>query len=300
MKRFFIPLDGSAFAQQAARVAAAVARNKDHELIFMHAHWPGLRPLDSDGFIPNIELTLGDAARRVHMEYRVTPSDDLTGQVVLDAAYDCGADLVIMASHGQGGLGRHLYGRVADQVLQSTRLPVLLVPASLPRRWPRVAPPSVVLALDESESSERAIEPTIAITELLHADLVLVRAIWEWDPGTAQYERALGRAERYLRGVIARIARPALRMRWECRWGDPDQVIVDVARDVGAVALGMGTSGQGGRHGRTLGSIALGTVRRTDVPVLLVPPADHLRLPPLSHLLDGVSLSRSPALLPGR
>ncbi len=49
------------------------------------------------------------------------------GPAIVDAAARLDADLVVMATHGRGGLGRTLLGSVADHVVRHAGCPVLLV-----------------------------------------------------------------------------------------------------------------------------------------------------------------------------
>ena len=46
---------------------------------------------------------------------------------IVDYAAKNGVDLIIMASHGRAGVSRWAYGSVADKVLRSSCVPVLLV-----------------------------------------------------------------------------------------------------------------------------------------------------------------------------
>src|SRR3990170_1633771 len=48
-------------------------------------------------------------------------------EAVVSAAAARGADLVVMSSHGRGGLGRLVFGSVADAVLRQSGVPVLLI-----------------------------------------------------------------------------------------------------------------------------------------------------------------------------
>jgi nucleotide-binding universal stress UspA family protein len=48
---------------------------------------------------------------------------------ILDTAEEAAADLIVMATHGRGGLPRLWLGSVALKVVQSARTPVLLVRA---------------------------------------------------------------------------------------------------------------------------------------------------------------------------
>jgi nucleotide-binding universal stress UspA family protein len=47
--------------------------------------------------------------------------------VLARAADACGADLIVMGTHGRSGMRRLLLGSVAESLLRATRLPVLLV-----------------------------------------------------------------------------------------------------------------------------------------------------------------------------
>jgi nucleotide-binding universal stress UspA family protein len=46
---------------------------------------------------------------------------------IVAAARDAGADLIAMSTHGRSGLGRLLFGSVAEQVLRHADVPVLMI-----------------------------------------------------------------------------------------------------------------------------------------------------------------------------
>jgi nucleotide-binding universal stress UspA family protein len=46
---------------------------------------------------------------------------------IVDAARASGADLIAMSTHGRSGLGRLLFGSVAEQVLRRAEVPVFLM-----------------------------------------------------------------------------------------------------------------------------------------------------------------------------
>jgi len=50
-------------------------------------------------------------------------------QVIVEEAQKCGADLIVMATHGRTGLSHLLLGSVAEKVIRSARCPVLTVPS---------------------------------------------------------------------------------------------------------------------------------------------------------------------------
>ncbi|MBK6615606.1 universal stress protein [Ottowia sp.] len=68
-----------------------------------------------------------DAPTRPITELIVHEGDDVP-QAILDEAERGSADLILMASRGEGLLAGLLFGSVAQEVLRRTRKPLLLVP----------------------------------------------------------------------------------------------------------------------------------------------------------------------------
>ena len=58
---------------------------------------------------------------------RVAIVEGHAGTAIVDAARAEHADIVVMATHGRGGIGRALLGSVADYVVRHVDCPVLLV-----------------------------------------------------------------------------------------------------------------------------------------------------------------------------
>jgi nucleotide-binding universal stress UspA family protein len=53
--------------------------------------------------------------------------EDDPKDAIVSVAKEKGVSLIIMSSHGRGGLGRLVHGSVADAVLRSNEIPVLLL-----------------------------------------------------------------------------------------------------------------------------------------------------------------------------
>ena len=67
-----------------------------------------------------------------------TTSEVIVGRVadsLADFADKKGADLILIATHGRSGVSRWVRGSVADKVLRSSRVPVMMVraPAAIPQ-----------------------------------------------------------------------------------------------------------------------------------------------------------------------
>ena len=66
---------------------------------------------------------LGELGLRVQTEV----CEGHVAEAILDYADSKHADLIAMSTHGRSGLGRLLMGSVAEKVMHSTKVPVLLV-----------------------------------------------------------------------------------------------------------------------------------------------------------------------------
>ena len=78
-----------------------------------------------DLYIYDVEKSLKDKGFKVKAESRLGKP----AEAIVDCANKNEVDLIVMASHGRSGVSRWAYGSVADKVLRSTCVPVLLVKA---------------------------------------------------------------------------------------------------------------------------------------------------------------------------
>jgi nucleotide-binding universal stress UspA family protein len=76
-----------------------------------------------------IDYLNGVAARLRQRNLKVNTEhpEGSANQVIVDRAKALGATLILMTTHGRGGLGRMVFGSVADSVLRHAPCPVLLV-----------------------------------------------------------------------------------------------------------------------------------------------------------------------------
>jgi nucleotide-binding universal stress UspA family protein len=145
-KRILVPLDGSSLAKQALPVAAGLAMHAPAELILLRVVAPvvldaGFRPLDRP-ISRHDEIVIGpceQAGRELEAcalnlrreQIAATPVVvvDHTAEAIVDEAARREVDLIVMATHGYGGLQRWALGSIADKVLHATTTPLVLVRA---------------------------------------------------------------------------------------------------------------------------------------------------------------------------
>ena len=74
-------------------------------------------------YLEQIAARLRSSGLKVDAEHPEGPAN----HVIVDRAAALGVSLILMTTHGRGGLGRMVFGSVADSVLRHAPCPVLLV-----------------------------------------------------------------------------------------------------------------------------------------------------------------------------
>jgi len=110
-------------------------------------------------------------------------------QAILDFAREKEIDLIVVGSHGRGGLGKAVLGSVAERVFRHSPVPVLTVGPQVERTAGATAPRNVLLAVDFTANSERAIKFAIALARQHDAKLTLLHVVEHW-PTEAEGDRA--------------------------------------------------------------------------------------------------------------
>jgi len=146
--RIVVGLDGSEFAEQvlphvealATKFGSAVtllrATTIDRTLVHLPAHmlpagFPATNPISMVEADRHAASTyLADVTQRLSnqnfaVEYEVVPGG--AADVIIETAGRLHADLIAMTTHGEGGLGRIVFGSVAGAVLHRAPCPILLV-----------------------------------------------------------------------------------------------------------------------------------------------------------------------------
>jgi nucleotide-binding universal stress UspA family protein len=192
-------------------------------------------------------------------------------------------DLVVMATHGRGGLGRFVYGSVAARVLHEAEVPVLLVRAWEERPGGSFdAAPRIVVPLDGSRFAEAALPVARELATALSGHLLFAQAIMppevagvpdmHYQPFDPEAELAM--ATSYLRRIADQESTPERPAEVIAQVGLPSAFIPEVARAHRAALVVMATHGRSGLGRLVLGSVADATLRQGNTPLLLVRPQE--------------------------
>jgi len=218
---------------------------------------------------------------------------------ILRYADENGIDLILMATHGRSGISRWFIGSVADRVLRSSRVPVLLVRAGISQeilgaQWPG----SVLVPLDGSGPAELVLPHVMTLAKQPGArtsEVVLLRVcepmamplfappefLVDWGDISAKH---MAKAKRSAKSYLARMERrfndAGIEVTSEVLKGQPAEEIIGYARKKPFSLIVMATHGRSGLSRWAYGSVAEKVLLAISSPLLLVRPAspgDHLR-----------------------
>src|SRR5215213_631072 len=280
--RILVPVDGSPEASAALPYAAALA-TPGTEIVLLTVV-PSAT--DADAARAGLET----AAQRLRVAGQTVRTEVATGNParrIVDTAVELRAEMIVMASHGRGALGRLIYGSVADRVGRESPVPVMVV------RTKQLAPGPVgitrlVVPLDGSSRAESALPVATTISQRLGTPISLVRVV---DPADAmppavgvgeaipfeiydEAEKELEQeARRYLDTMAQKLREQGLPVATSVLMGPPASSIEEATHFGDVLVLSS--------HERTrvmrwlLGSVAEKLTREDESPVILVPAPDH-------------------------
>lgn len=287
-KTILVPLDGSELAAKALPYAERLAKESGSQLILVRAieAWgSGGRRHDHEGeALPHAEAGLQAIASDLSIR-GITPETvvcvDEAASAIDGVARHHHADVIVMSTHGRSGLARWAYGSVAERVLRSNELPLLLVSAHSKRDWglPSLGP--VLVPLDGSPLAEEALAPAVALAGTLRTGVMLLQvveppnaAVYGAAPGAVfplgELDQWLDDAKAYLRGVAERYSTEQITVNGETLIGYAAAAIAEVAAQQNAAAIAITTHGRTGLARLALGSVTLGVVQRVAAPILVV------------------------------
>jgi nucleotide-binding universal stress UspA family protein len=291
--RIVVGVDGSPAAHAAVCWAAGLGEAFGAEVVAVHA--VGLLeevhdPNDVTGswradVLDLVESTWCAGLAQAGCDYRVVVRDGPPVDVLLAVAEDEHADLLVVGSRGVGATNPALaLGSTSLRVLQRALAPVLVVPER-----PEGASDTsglelrhILVGVDRSEPSLAALELAADIAEATGGSLSVVE-VFEYVPpfplgpetaATSEGEQhALELTSRLLEDEARGIRDRGVWVQVIVRSGEPAPTLLEVAGDVDADLVGVGTRGRGDPAEPLLGSVARAVVHQGRRPTLVVPAA---------------------------
>jgi nucleotide-binding universal stress UspA family protein len=297
-RRVLVPLDGSPIAETALAVVASLVELLDSSVLLLHVierdapvavH--GERHLRDAGeareYLEEVADRVLPAAATIERHVETPPVGEVAQSIVEHAA-EFGSDLIALCTHGRGALRHRLFGSVAQRVVASGQVPVLLVPPEPAGLTPLSELRHLLIPLDGTVEHEGGLKLAVAIARSVSARLHLVAVVPTLSsiggpeaatglllPRTtaAVLDLARERVGAYLDEQVADLRARQLAVTAEIRRGDPTRSIVGAAETWGADVIVLATHGRTGTDAFWSGSVTPRVSAHARLPLLLVPAA---------------------------
>ena len=293
-RKLLVPLDGSRLAEAVLPAARLLAEQFEATVSLLHVlerdapevvHGePHLRSVqEADAYLERVAERC--ACQGASVESHVHPSEERDVAVsIIEHAREFGADLILLTTHGWGGMRDLLVGSIAQQVLGRGALPVLLVRPTGDASPFEVR--SLLVPLDRTKEHDGAVLPVVEmLATVLHSSVHFVVAVATL--GTITRDAAAAavltptatrlalqmeedEARAYLERIAQDLRAAELSVTLEVRRGEAANCIVAAAKTTMADLIVMATHGRAGWGAFWAGSVASKLLSRTQQPLLLV------------------------------
>jgi nucleotide-binding universal stress UspA family protein len=146
-KHLLVPLDGSGLAEVALSSAVSLAQQFESKLSLLRVVRPPEVTGQTSGGVAHGEFVadlrqraLSEAQQYLRSQQGILRQQGLhvdilvvegrnVAELILDNMLALEVDIIVMSTHGRGGLNRWVFGSVADKVLRRAEVPILLIRA---------------------------------------------------------------------------------------------------------------------------------------------------------------------------
>jgi nucleotide-binding universal stress UspA family protein len=282
-----VPVDFSPHARAAAVRACEIARAWDARVRLLHGVVTRVEELaseddeaaDTPPKSPRHELE----SWRADLESLGAPisavvEDEDPVELIGRHAHAADVRLVVMGMHGFRGFDRVFLGSVADRVLHSAQIPLMLVKESEHAASLRIH--RILLATDFSPASEQALRLAIHWARRLQADVEVLHAIHESEAErdyprprdcASRSSRQRANALESLRSILSRTAAAGVRAVADLTYGAPSIEIVKHAARSRADLVVLGLRGETDERSDRWGSVTERVLRHVKCSVLVAP-----------------------------
>jgi len=296
-KMIMVPTDGSAFDHEAIRVALLVAQRSRAGVrlvrVFPTGAFFGMESSPEAARV-SVQVLEQERERIVGELQKLAAECRKTCDAQIDVALEDGpipdaleayasrnkVDLIVISSHGRGGIARLSLGSVTDMLIRRTSVPVLVVkpPASYLTTEAGELLRSIIVPLDGSSLAEQILPEVMTLARVGGARIRLLHVL---APRNSAQEATRGReppwwnkdvaaAKAYLARIAAQLRADGFTATTEVVVGDTiAEAIVDHAGSEKANLIAIATHGRSGMARVIRGSVA-DVVTRTSRTAMLV------------------------------
>ena len=296
-KTIMCPTDGSGFDREAIRVALRIAERSQAKVRLVRVQSTGaffgmesspeaatvsVRVLEQerDRILNELRDLATECKKTSGAEIEVSVEDGPVVDALHAYAKRNMVDLIVMSSHGRGGIARLSLGSVTDSLIRRTTIPVLVVKphpsyvSSQPHAFKRI-----VVSLDGSSVAEQVLPGAVALARVDESELTLLRVVVPRTSSqkavaneyTPWWDKDVAAAEAYLFRTADKLREDGFPTKTDVVIGE------DVAKSIAGYAardsadlVAIATHGRGGLSRALLGSVADALTRTSHTSLLVV------------------------------
>lgn len=193
LNKILIPIDFSNTSKLALEYAANLCKAFDSELHLVHIYktstidvLPNLTT--SSASLPNYEglremvieelNAVGEKfSKQNNIAYNIEVKEGSVSKGIIASAKDCGADLIVMGTHGVSGFEEFFMGSNAYRVVTSSAVPLLTVQ----EHSDKMGFQNIVLPIDSSQHTRDKVSEVVALAELMGSKVHIAQLMREDD-----------------------------------------------------------------------------------------------------------------------
>jgi nucleotide-binding universal stress UspA family protein len=192
IRSILVPLDGSTFGEHALPLAISMARRLNASLNLIHVHsfmdatYAELQVFDNT-LDQQLRITERDYLRAIQKKVQDRVSVPVTvrnvegdiATAIREQAESLRSTWVVMTTHARGPIGRYWLGSVADELVRSLPIPLILVHPG-DGQLDLTQEPAIrhmLIPLDGTPLAEQIFEPALALGQAMRSDYTLLRVV---------------------------------------------------------------------------------------------------------------------------
>jgi len=292
-RQILVPLDGSRLSEASLVAAAAFAEHFESSLVLLHVveqkppaevhHDRHLRTAqEARLYLEQLAAAAFRPGTRVEAHIHERPASDVARAIVEHASAEFTADLIVICTHGRGGIRDLLFGSIAQQIVAKGAVPLLLIkPGRAGFQVDRILVP-----LDPDSRHDGSLEPAAVLAGAFDASLELLSVVAtvatlageeaaasSLMPTAAQAILGLreGQAADHLLEHVETLRTRGLGASSSVARGDPAAQILQAADRGGADMIILSTHRRTGLEAFWSKSVAPRVAKGTQRPLLLLP-----------------------------
>jgi nucleotide-binding universal stress UspA family protein len=296
IRHILVPLDGSELAEAALPAAGYLAGALGARVTLIHVveqNAPSTihgerhlkSPEEAEAYLESVCSRAGLPGSVIGRHVHESATDNVV-QAIVAHQDELAPDLIVLCTHGRGGLRRILIGSIAQQVAAAGATPVLLVRPGGAARNAAFELKTILIPLDGEPAHEQGLDVALELAHATGAAVQLLTVVptltslagrdatmGKFMPGTTQALLQLGESElrAYLAQQAARLKRDGVTVAAEIRSGDVAPAIAESAEKALAGMIVLATHGRAGNEAFWTNSVASKVQSLTRRPLLLVP-----------------------------